>query len=122
MSPPPNPKLSAAKFSELVGQMEQIPFGAQQIIETGKVTMEFFPEGFIALNKELATGLHKNLEVKLGNHPPHEVDTRLAEIADHCYVVLDGTYTLAERDKLCYILAGRLEVLRDVAPPEIILQ
>ena len=75
-----------------------------------------FPEGYIALNKELASGFHSALEAKLANHPVDEVDIRLAEIATHCSVILDGIYTLAERDHLCAVLAGRLEVLREIAP------
>jgi hypothetical protein len=106
--------------------MEQLPqtvFGEQKSWSNGKYTFEMFPEGYIALNKELATGLHTKLYALLANHPnANDVDVRLSEIALYCRVVLDGTYTLAERDKLCYILAGRLEVLRDVAPPQVILQ
>ena len=76
--------------------------------------IEFFPPGFIALNKELATGLHPELERRLNAHPVNEVDIRLAEIATYCSVVLDGVYTLEARDELCFILAGRLEVLREL--------
>ena len=84
--------------------------------------VEFFPDGYIALSKELATGLHSGLEKKLGNHAMDDVDIKLAEIASHCSIVLNGTYTLEERNKLCFILAGRLEVLREIAPPQTILQ
>ena len=81
---------------------------------------EMFPEGYIALNKELASGYHPTLAAKLSKHGADEVDIRLAEIAMHCSVVLDGTYTLEERDHLCAILAGRLEVLRELAPAIIV--
>lgn len=84
--------------------------------------IEFFPEGYIALNKELACGMHEGLCKKLNNHAVDDIDVKLAEIASHCSVVLDGTYTLEEREKLCFILAGRLEVLREIAPPQTILQ
>lgn len=84
--------------------------------------IEFFPEGYIALNKELATGLHGGLERKLNNHAADDTDIKLAEIASHCSIVLNGAYTIEERDKLCFILAGRLEVLRELAPPQVILQ
>jgi hypothetical protein len=73
-----------------------------------------FPEGYIALNKELATGLHSKLEQILSNYPSDEVDIRLARIAAYTGIVLDGVYTLAERDKLCFMIAGRLEVLREL--------
>lgn len=85
-------------------------------VTNGKMVFEYFPDGYIALQKELSTGLHGALMKKLSNHGPEEIDIKLAEIAMHCSVVLDGTYTLAERDKLCSILAGRLEVLREITP------
>jgi len=92
-----------------------------QIKTAGNVILEFFPPGFIALQKELSTGLHPSLERKLSKHPPDEVDIRLVEIAAHCMVVVEGTYTLEERDHLCFVLAGRLEVLREVPAGQIIM-
>jgi hypothetical protein len=102
--------------------LPQTSYGEHQTFSNGKVRFEFFPEGFITLSKELATGLHPKLERLLANHPADETDIKLAEIAAYCAVALDATYTLAERDKLCYILAGRLEVLRELPSPQIILQ
>lgn len=96
-------------------------FGHIKTIKNGKYVLEFFPDGFVALQKELATGLHPILEKKLANHPAEEVDIKLAEIASHCSVVLEGTYTLAERDKLCHVLVGRLQLLRVVPQGQIIM-
>ena len=84
------------------------------------LVIEMFPEGYQALSKELATGLHPKLEKLLAKHPVDEIDVKLAEIAGYVGVLLDGTYTIEERDKLCYILAGRLEVLREFPKPQII--
>lgn len=84
------------------------------------LTIEMFPEGYQALAKELATGLHPQLEKLLGNHPADEIDIKLAEIAGYVGVLLDGTYSLEERDKLCFILAGRLEVMREIPKAQII--
>lgn len=81
---------------------------------------EYFPEGYIALQKELMTGLHPALERLLAKHPPNELDIRIAEIASYCKILLDGIYTIEERNKLCFILAGRLEVLREIPRPQII--
>ena len=106
----------------LFNAIPQTQFGKQESWSNGKIKFELFPEGFIALNKELATGLHPKLEELLSQQPVNEVDIRLAQIASYCQVVLDGSYTLAERDKLCFILAGRLEVLRELPSPQIILQ
>jgi len=93
-----------------------------KIVNVGKFQGVMFPEGVIALNKELATGLHNALATKLANHPVGEVEVRLAEIAAHCSVVLDGVYGPEQISELCAILAGRLELLREVAPPQTILQ
>lgn len=106
----------------LFNAIPQTTFGKQESWNNGKLKFEFFPEGFIALNRELATGLHPKLEVLLAAQPVNEVDIRLAQIASYCQVVLDGSYSLAERDKLCFILAGRLEVLRELPSPQIVLQ
>lgn len=106
---------------ELLDSLPQTAYGTQETFSNGKYTFEFFPEGFIKLNEEIATGLHPKLEKLLANHPMAEVDIKLSEIAAYCSVALDATYTLAERDKLCYILAGRLEVLRELPSPQIIL-
>ena len=91
-----------------------LEFGEGKSWSNGKIRFEMFPEGFIALQKELATGLHPRLEKLLANHPADETDIKLSEIAAYCSVALDGTYTIAERDKLCFVLAGRLEVLREM--------
>jgi len=80
----------------------------------GKYTVEMFPAGYIALNKELATGYHPALEKNLNNYPVDEVDIRLATIATYCGIVMDGAYPLDSRSELCSILAGRLEMLRDL--------
>lgn len=86
------------------------------------MTIEFFPEGYIALNAELATGFHPKLEAELSIYPADEVDLKLARIASYCAILLDGTYTLEERDKLCHILVGRLIVIREFVPAQTIQQ
>jgi hypothetical protein len=105
---------------ELYDQLPQTEYGKQESWSNGKYRFEMFPEGYIALNRELATGLHPKLEELLSRHPIDEVDIRLAHISSYCEVALGATYTLAERDKLCFILAGRLEAKRE-APAGIIL-
>lgn len=80
----------------------------------GKYTIEMFPEGYVLLNKELATGYHPALERNLSNYPVDEIDIRLATIATYCGIVMDGAYPLKSRSDLCAILAGRLELLRDL--------
>lgn len=122
MSSTSNPEDPDGELDKIYNSLPQTQFGKQESWSNGKIRFEFFPEGFIALNKELATGLHPKLEELLSQQPVNEVDIRLAQIATYCSVVLDGSYSLAERDKLCFILAGRLEVLRELPSPQIILQ
>ena len=105
-----------------ITQLPQTNYGEQKEFRNGKMMLQFFPDGYAALNKELATGLHPKLEKLLANHPVEEVDIKIAEICTYCSIAVDGTYTLAERDNLCFILAGRLEVLREIPSPSIVIQ
>lgn len=114
------PEPDEEEMQQLMNSLPQTEYGKQETWSNGKFKFEMFPEGYIALNRELATGLHPKLEKLLANHPADETDVKLSEIALYCGVVLDATYTLAERDKLCFILAGRLEVMREVPAAQII--
>lgn len=110
-------------LDEVASEIPQTEYGKQESVTNGKVTLQYFPEGFQALNKELSTGLHPKLETLLANHPANEMEVRLAEIATYCSIAMDGAYGQPELDKLCFILAGRLEVLREAPEaPSIILQ
>lgn len=83
--------------------------------------IKLFPEGLIALNKELATGLHPKLEKLLSNHPADEWEIKLSEIAAYCQVALDGVYPPEQISELGFILAGRLEVLRELPHAQTII-
>lgn len=120
-SDPSDPNQDSTSMRALMDSLPQTEYGKQETWSNGKYKFEMFPEGYIALNKELATGLHPKLEKLLANHPADDVDVKLSEIALYCAVVLDATYTLAERDKLCFILAGRLEAMREM-PSNIVVQ
>lgn len=72
-----------------------------------KISLEFFPESYIALQRELNN--HPELCARLTNHPPQEFELRLAEIASYCEVILDGSYTPDDLDKLCDILYRKLK-------------
>ena len=110
----------STELKDIFAQLPQTEFGKGETWSNGKTRFEMFPEGYIALNKELASGLHPKLVERLANHPNDEVDIKLSEIAVYCEIVLDGTYDIASRDKLCFILAGRLSKLREV-PSGIVL-
>jgi hypothetical protein len=88
----------------------------------GKFTVEFFPEGYILLNRELATGYHPALEILLQQIPADEIDLRLSVIAHYLGIVLDGTYTIEARSELCAIMSGRLELCREFAAAQTIHQ
>lgn len=84
-----------------------------QTYQLGKFTIEMLPEGYQNLNRELSTEYHPKLKEKLQGIGVDETDIKLSIIASYCKIVLDGTYTLQERDHLCSVLAGRLELLRE---------
>lgn len=78
------------------------------------LNIQFFPEGFIALQKELSCGLHPKLEPVLSKYPADELILKIMEVATYVGIVLDGTYAEQDFNHLCFILAGRLEVLREI--------
>jgi len=82
-----------------------------------------FPEGIISLQQELATGLHPKLYEILSrfNFRPDDWELILSQVAVYCGVVLDGTYCEEEISKLGFILAGRLEVLRELPAAQNVL-
>jgi len=82
--------------------------------------IEYFPDGMIALQAELSTGYHSSLMLKLSQFPSKETEMRIACIAAHCHVLLEGTYDQNDLDKVCAVLAGRLEILREPVPVEVI--
>ena len=71
---------------------------------------EFFPPHMIELQEEIFQ--HPELCRLLANHPPQETETRIAEIAAYCNVILDGIYTPAELENLCEVLLRKLREKR----------
>ena len=69
---------------------------------------EYFPEEWIELQKELASGLHPKLETILAECAPEDTDLKLAHIASYCEVMLDGEYSFEQRTELCEILRKKL--------------
>ena len=74
---------------------------------------EIFPAEYIALQRELLTGYHPQLEKILEQHGPEDIDMKLAQIASYTGVILDDVYTLDERRKLCDLLRERLIPMRE---------
>lgn len=85
----------------------------EQTNSNGKYIFEFFPEEYIALDRELRTQNHPKLQAILAGYPADEIDIKLAQIAAYCEVMLDGVYEVVERSKLCKILLERLILLRE---------
>jgi len=119
--------MSNSQPTKIPGQYNGWDDGTEHSIQQfkqGRMNVEIMPEGYILLAKELATGMHGTLEARLKAIPPDEWDEKIATISQHCGVVLDGIYSIQELSNLCAILAGRLQVLREVCSnmkPQIIL-
>ena len=73
-----------------------------------RIRYDYFSEAEIALSKEI--GNHPALMELLSKHPPQEKEIRLAEIAAYCDVVLDGSYSEEEIERLCGILYRKLKL------------
>lgn len=78
----------------------------------GKFVFEIFPPEYIALDKELKTGLHPKLDF-LSQFGMDDIDMKIAQIASYCEVMMDGDYSLADRVKLCGILVEKLKDKRE---------
>lgn len=83
---------------------------------------EIFPEEYIQLNKELASGFHPTLEAIINRCGPDEIDVKLAQCAAYTGIGLDDFYTIDERRKLCELIRQRLVTMRIDPTPQIILQ
>lgn len=60
---------------------------------------QYFDERIIALQEEM--GKHPDLQERLGNQTEKDPIVILNEVAAHCRIVLDGTYTDEELLVLC---------------------
>lgn len=84
--------------------------------------LEYWPEEIIELNRELASGYHKELEEALKG--VDDFIERFATIAAYCEVALDGMYSSDQMVEICKVLIPRLRELRkrpDDGRPEIII-
>lgn len=72
--------------------------------------INIWPDELIQLNQEIRN--HPILMSLLANHERNDAvnewETKLAEIAVYCEVILDGTYNEEELVKLCGILKVKL--------------
>lgn len=75
--------------------------------------LAFWPDEIIALNQELASGLHPQLERELAKLPDADFVSRFAEIGSYCEIALDGTYSSDQICELSKIMLLRLHELRE---------
>lgn len=74
--------------------------------------LEMFGENKIALAIELRDYHHELTQLIRAKHGVCEWELVLAEVAAYCEIILDGTYTPEELEKLCGILRDRLVLER----------
>jgi hypothetical protein len=79
------------------------------------LNITLLPPSVIAINEELSSGLHPALEIKIAESECTTAADRLAVVAAHCGVVLDGYYSGEDLAKLCDILLGKLKDMRQIA-------
>jgi len=77
---------------------------------------EYFPEEFIQLNKEILH--HPVLQRRLANHPIHEFEIRMAEVAAYCLIAVDGEFYLEDLIKLAALCLERLQKMPGVNPAD----
>lgn len=70
------------------------------------------PESVIALNRELASGMHPALMRKIAESECTTAADRLAVVATYCEVILDGWYSGEDLEKLSHILYEKLQPKR----------
>jgi hypothetical protein len=71
-------------------------------------TVAFFPEVFFRLQDEIS--FHPELQILLVKHEAAEWETKMAEIAAYCGIVLDGTYTQDDFEKIAAACIERLKL------------
>lgn len=83
--------------------------------------IQLWPEEVIALNRELANGLHAPLQEIMENvDPATSFAERLGHIAAYCELALDGMYDENDIAKICGELARRLEAKRVMPAAQVI--
>lgn len=78
---------------------------------------QLFPPAIIALQEEILH--HPKLTTLLANHPSNEFETRFAEIATYCNILLDDTYTPEDIMSIADVMVQKLRSMRVaiVLPP-----
>lgn len=80
------------------------------IVTAGKVTLVFFPDEALALNKEVQN--HPKLVEQLSSQGNKDFIVLLAEIAAYCAIALDGAYDEADIKNICRHCTDRLISMR----------
>jgi hypothetical protein len=93
--------------------MANKPDNQFQITGNGKMIFEIFPQEYLDLQAELASGFHPKIVAIISVYPAEEIDIKLAQIAAYCEVVLDGDYDINDRVKLAGVLTKKLMEKRE---------
>lgn len=80
---------------------------SQHIEKRGKYNLVYFSSVQQALNKEVLN--HPQLMEYLRNKPAHEMEIRLAQIAEYCGLALDGIYDGKDIDNICALCLAELK-------------
>lgn len=86
------------------------------LVKQGKVWLEFWPEEFNLLQREIEH--HPELRMNLSLHPAEKWEERLAEVAVYCGVLLDGYYS---RDRLIVVARTLLDILKSKRTGEVLV-
>lgn len=76
------------------------------------VHINIFPDEVVDLQREILHH-HPKLQELLARHHAHEWEVKLAQIAQYCEVILDGTYLEEDIIKICKILEKKLMEKRE---------
>ena len=72
------------------------------------MVIQQWPEEVIALNKELASGLHPSLEKHLAQHSDEAIELRLARLAAWVGIEVDATFDPDQLTNFCELIRVRL--------------
>jgi hypothetical protein len=76
----------------------------------GRYILQFFPESLQELRVEIA--YHQVLQQRLHDQEDKDIYIQLSEIAAHCGMLLEGTYTRADVLELVDVMIQKLKAMR----------
>jgi hypothetical protein len=77
-----------------------------------RISLELFPQQVLDLHTEVRK--HPDLMRKLHDQDNKDVYIQICEIATHCGIVVEGTFTHADMLNLCEMLTKKLYGMRSI--------